>query len=352
VAKDQVTVVVFKDNYAARSFRVPLGWVSRLGAGFGFLLLSTALITLIAVKYYRLAHRGDPARIGALEEEIHELQATNESLQAKTKAAMEAASAAKTVTPQATSAATTTPVAPAASVAPLATPPAIPTAPAQAVPITAGNVLLFRDLPLGVLAPTDPAAIPITVTLQKVAWRGKNLNVQFAIQYTGNGGGNQQGRIVILARGPSTLIAYPETAFNPGTAPALIAPERGEYFSVSRYRETRAEFTGITNPDALKEVEIMIFGSPAGVSDESGFELLIHQRVPIEAAAKPKPAPKPRPKPKPAEPDDDATSDDSQPSSTAPAPVGGAATEPAAKTPPPQSPAEPGKTETAPEVVQ
>lgn len=291
--RDQVTVVVFKDNYAARSFKVPLGWFSRLGVGLGLLLVTTLLVSLIAAKYYRLAHQGDPGRIGALEEEIHDLKAVNETLAAKAKAATEAlASAAKNVTPVETAAPVTavssTPIA-TATTAPL--PAAIPTASVMSVPITAGNVLLFRDLPLNVLAPSDPASIPITVQMTKVSWKGKALNVHFAIQYSGTSGGNQQGRIVILARGPSTVLAYPEQAFNSGASPALIAPERGEYFSVSRYRETRAEFTGLANPDSLKEVEILIFGSPAGASDESGFELLIHQRVPIEAA--PKAAPRP-----------------------------------------------------------
>src|SRR6185295_18743666 len=147
-----------------------------------------------------------------------------------------------------------------------------------------------------------------------------------------NSGGNQQGRIVILARGPATVVAYPEQAFNPGSSPALIAPERGEYFSVSRYRETRAEFTGFANTDVLKEVEILIFGSPAGASDESGFELLIHQRVPIEAAPKIAPRPAPRPKPK-AEPKPPAeTPADSSESNDAAAPQGAAEKAPAAPT--------------------
>src|SRR6185295_16708951 len=96
---DQVTVVVFKDNYAARAFRVPLRWLSRVGAGIGFLILLSVLVSLIAVKYYRLAHQGDPGRIGSLEEEIHELRASNETLQAKAKAATDAATAAKISTP-------------------------------------------------------------------------------------------------------------------------------------------------------------------------------------------------------------------------------------------------------------
>ncbi|HUP57480.1 MAG TPA: hypothetical protein VM598_08520, partial [Bdellovibrionota bacterium] len=296
-----MTVVVFKDNHAARSFRVPLAWISRLGAGMGFLILGSVLISLIALKYYRKAHQGDPGRIGSLEEEIQGLRASNEVLQTRVKSAQDAAASAA-----AAKSVTAAPIA-VPTVGATATNEPIPTPTetargAVSVPITAGSALVFRDLPSNVTpGPADPASIPITVQMQKVAWKGKSLSVRFAIQYTGAGGGNQQGRIVILARGPSAMLSYPEQVFNAASAPVLVAPERGEYFSVSRYRETHAEFGPFPNTDLLREVDILIFGAPGG--DEAGLQLLIHQRVPIEAPVAAKaPAPKAAPKPAPLKP--------------------------------------------------
>src|SRR5262249_21065939 len=136
------------------------------------------------------------------------------------------------------------------------------------------------------------------------------------------------GRIVILARGPSTLLAYPEKVLNSGSEAALIGPERGEYFSVSRYRETRAEFGPIANLESLQEVAILIFGS---ASEEGGLQLLIHQRVPTEAPPSPRPKPVIRPKkaepapetaePSAAEPGAGAPESDIQPKSAAPKPA-------------------------------
>src|SRR5687767_11517131 len=149
----------------------------------GLVLAGFVLISLIAIKYYRKAHQGDPGRISSLEEEIQGLRASNETLQTRVRTAQDAATAAaaaKTLTPPA--ATTTVPV---PTVTDATAPVPTPTETARgtiSVPITAGSALVFRDLPASVTpGPADPAAIPITVQMQRVTWKGKSLSVQFAI---------------------------------------------------------------------------------------------------------------------------------------------------------------------------
>ncbi|MGZ3708165.1 MAG: hypothetical protein ACXWPM_04980 [Bdellovibrionota bacterium] len=44
-------------------------------------------------------------------------------------------------------------------------------------------------------------------------------------------------------------------------AESLIAPDKGEFFSVSRYREVKADFGPVRSQDSLKDVEILIIAS-------------------------------------------------------------------------------------------
>jgi hypothetical protein len=62
----------------------------------------------------------------------------------------------------------------------------------------------------------------------------------------------------VIARGPNSFFVYPEGALNaPGTE-SLIAPHQGEYFSVSRFREVKAEFPEIRGSGAIHDIEVLI----------------------------------------------------------------------------------------------
>jgi hypothetical protein len=99
--------------------------------------------------------------------------------------------------------------------------------------------------------------------------------VRSAIQYIADDGGNQQGRIVILARGPDTLMAYPKGVLDTNQAKSLINPLRGEFFSVSRMRPIQADFGPLDADDTFTEVTVMIL-SQAG-------KLLYEEKVGVPA---------------------------------------------------------------------
>ncbi len=113
------------------------------------------------------------------------------------------------------------------------------------------------------------------------------LKVQFGVQYT-DPTGSQQGRIIILARGPSMILSHPKKAFTATGSKSLINPNQGEYFSVSRFRETYASFGPIISRDMIENVEIIILG-------QNG-QLLIHQMLTPSLRSEPKVEPKTEPK--------------------------------------------------------
>lgn len=106
------------------------------------------------------------------------------------------------------------------------------------------------------LGENDELAIELVQT--RARWQGPILQVTFALQYIQDDGANQTGRIVVLARGPSTTAAHPAAALN-ASGGALIQPERGEFFSVSRYRAGRADFGPVTSRDQIRTIDIFVF---------------------------------------------------------------------------------------------
>lgn len=330
---DELTVVVFKDNLSSRTFRVPLRWISRLGTLVGILAVLAALSSLLATKYYRMARRGSPSRVAELEDELNGLRSSYSALQTKAAedvkkaTAAAAASAPKTALPLPQPTVTVTAAPP---------PAAAPVATARPAGMTA---ILFQDLPGNVVRSQPTAELPVKLSPPKVRWHNGSLQIQSALEYSRSDGGNQQGRIVVLARGPSTLLAYPDSVLNPGSSPVLIAPDHGESFSVSRYREINVDFGPIRATAALQEVEILIFGDPE--SAEAPIPLLIDEHVAVPAPIVEKPAPKsrkPQPKP-PRKADDDASTTTGTPATTTGAiPGAGAANPESAPAPWPASP--------------
>jgi hypothetical protein len=76
---DCVTVIVFKDNYAARTFRVPLKWINQLGILSGILVFITLASLVFAIKFYKTVVNMNPERVLELKREIAELKDAQKS---------------------------------------------------------------------------------------------------------------------------------------------------------------------------------------------------------------------------------------------------------------------------------
>lgn len=126
----------------------------------------------------------------------------------------------------------------------------------------------------------SPESLKISLTPAQTTAKGDRLSVKFAIQYIANDGKNQQGRIVLLARSSSGLLAYPEGVLNFMDSGVLLAPERGEFFSVGRYREVATEFTvPAGSASVYREIEVLLFKQDGSI--------LLHQKIDTQGPAAP-----------------------------------------------------------------
>ncbi len=262
--QDKITVLVFKDNYASRTFQIPLKWISKLSLTLWTLGALCIIASILAAKYYFIAKKSDTSRISDLEQQINDLKSSYQASLAQAQAQIQNQVPTPTVTVTVTPVTTTS------------APPSAPPAPPQTTPqnpAAGSNVLLFKALPSAITAPSlDPEAISIRMTNQRSTWQGRNLNVQFDIQYVKNDHKSQQGRIIILARSTGALFSYPANVLNRTEKEALINPNMGEYFSVSRFREVKATVGPLPSSiEPFTEIELLLFSIQG--------ELLIYKKL-------------------------------------------------------------------------
>ena len=248
-----VTVLVLKDNLVSRSFELPVAWFTRLGwmlgGAIGITTISLGIATYWGVRYHWTES-----------ERVRELELQNQTIKNRL------AQLDPTALQDATS---LTPTQPSAGVP-------VPAPSPAAAPVVAANIPATVPAPVPTVAlaqpsqPTAPAiasqvpsGLNFRLSLPQLSWKGRTLQVRSAIQYIAEDGGNQQGRIVILARGPDTLMAYPKGVLDTNQAKSLINPLRGEFFSVSRMRPIQADFGPLDADDTFTEVTVMIL-SQAG----------------------------------------------------------------------------------------
>lgn len=267
-----VNVVVFKDQQVARTFELPLGWLSRLSWAIAGLFALLVGLSAIAIHEYRLARRFDPSRIVDLEQQLRELR----------DAQGHSTRTAPVTPPQAPTTEALAP--PAAGVAPVPTVTVTLTPTAGGAASPAGEAPLFQALPAGSALPdaTQTEQTPVKIQAPKATWSGNSLRLRFALQYTGPANGNLQGRIAVIARGSDTVLGYPDGIFGNGNGTALLHPEKGEYFSVSRFRDTQVNFAPVRSRASIQTLDLLLFSLDG--------KLLMHQKITPSATAQ---APKP-----------------------------------------------------------
>ncbi len=280
--KQSLEVLVFQDGLASRNFTIPLSWFSRLGWIVGSCLLATALATGGALWIWRQSHEAQPERLKELEKQI-------EVLEGKLATQPEPVAEPQPTAPQAPVTAIAPVPAPTVTVTVTAAqPPASETLPAlklfqrQADSARAGTPVGFSAFPSTVVGEIPWVArpsVPIEMTQPQLQWQGRKLKVKFDIRFVGPEGKSQQGRIIVVARGPETLIVYPAGALRAADGNSLFDTEQGEYFSVSRFRETRLELPSVDS--ALRSLEIFLIGNDT--IDEK-YKILIHETYPVPPA--------------------------------------------------------------------
>ncbi|MCM0607042.1 MAG: hypothetical protein KA715_13215 [Xanthomonadaceae bacterium] len=212
----------------------------------GLIIIGCSVMFVFSLRLYRQALKANPGKVIELERELMELRLVMQNK--KTDSATAAAPVAQTVAPQA---------------AP---------APNTVAPTASEDDLSIRFLPASMKISHSASSVPIVLTEMRARWIGsKNLRIQFNIQYTKGDGGNQQGRILIVARGQSQIFVYPEGSISNEATRSLIGEESGEHFSVSRFRGVLAQFGPFTAAKDILAVDVFIM-------NDSG-ELLIHKTL-------------------------------------------------------------------------
>lgn len=250
---ERLTLVVFKDHLSSRTLTVRLAWLR----AFGFALLSVIGLAIIAAALFLNAYRktvstgsvANTLRVEELEKEAAESKAAYESL--KNEALSNAASGGSAL---------------------------------------AGSAYSFSLLPAESVLEKLPApdGLPFRLESIKAQWKGSNLQIRSAIEYSKEDGGNQQGHFVVLVRGPQSISAYPDGAFDAAGSASLVKPDSGEFFSVSRYREIKADVGPFAKRDDAHSVEILIF--------DLKKRLIFMNRTGLESAAAAAKPPAPAPK--------------------------------------------------------
>jgi hypothetical protein len=236
-----LTLQVHHEDLNPRTFKFPIAWMNR-AAIFAWILLSVAVISSIySVKEYFSERLARPELVKELENEVQEL-----------KIALEKKG---------------TPVAPIAIVQnslPAGSIKADPNASDEKPPAAAGEVMpskegVWSGLAENISLPAPGTLAPVKLEDPRVDWQGKYANFTVNVLYRDPGKGSQQGHIVVLARANDRIFAHPEGVLNTAEGNYLFSPDRGEYYSVARFRVLKTRLGPFENPKQLSEVQVFLF---------------------------------------------------------------------------------------------
>jgi hypothetical protein len=238
-----LTVQVHHENLNPRTFRVPLRWI-RQASSLAWILVAISIVSSVfAVREYFSERSARPELVSELENEVQELKIALEKK-------AEPTSTTVVTQPGHSTSQTNAPVDAKAS----------DQKPAPAP----GEVIDGKDGVWSGLAEniTLPAAgFTPTVKLEdaRVEWQGKYVNFAVNVMYRDPGKGSQQGHIVALGRANDRIFAHPEGVLNTQSASYLVDPNRGEYFSVARFRVLKAHFGPFETTKQLSEIQVYLF---------------------------------------------------------------------------------------------
>ncbi len=235
-----LTVTTSFEGLRPRTFRVPVQWFQRSAIIFTVAIIIALATSALLIRERALVQDASPQKLRELEDEI---QALRIALERK-----------GTALPN--NVASSAPAGSATSVDRLATDE--PAAPPLGSVALSGKPGFWNGLADGVTNRSNTAAT-IRTEQPRIVVRGKYIEFTLNVLFGNPGEGNQQGRIVALARGEDRVLAHPRGALNIDATRAVVEVDRGEFFSVSRFRVLKATFGPVESPGDLREIQVYFF---------------------------------------------------------------------------------------------
>ncbi len=236
---DVLTLQVSKDSLPPRSFRLPAHWITLSSVIFWIAILVALGATTYSVRIRWLNLNASPDKVRELEDEVQSLKIALEKGEMQVPASAGKNSSAPAGTdPHASDTASV----PNPGAIPLSTKPGF-----------------WSGMAEGVSVPPDSFQPPIAADNPRMNWKGKFVEFALDVVYKNPGQGNQQGHIVVLARGIDRVYAHPSSVMNIDSSKAFIDVDRGEFFSVSRFRILKALVGPFESKSDLKEVQVYFF---------------------------------------------------------------------------------------------
>ena len=235
-----LTVQVHHENLNPRTFKVPLSWLTRASWMAWVLLAISIVSSVFAVHEYFSERSARPELVKDLENEVQELKI---ALEKKGNLPPPATVVTTTSNSSAPSDAKASDQKPAQ-------------APGEAVE---GKDGVWSGLAENIILPAAGTTPTVKLEDAKIDWQGKYANFSVNVLYREPGKGSQQGHIVALGRANDRIFAHPEGVLNTAGGSALFDPERGEYFSVARFRVLKTRLGPYESQKQLSEIQVFLF---------------------------------------------------------------------------------------------
>ena len=229
--EDSLTFLVFRGGNLPRSFKVSRNWFFRAAALFSAAIFLAVLgWASYGVSTWKKKNPPERSQQLELEKQLADLRSENESLKNKIPA----------------------------DPSPESNPAETPIQVAASLP---GTLPVLFSAKTTIVTPGTE--VPVRLESCKRDWTGPagtlKLHIRCNLVYTGNAGGEQTGRLLVIARGNTILAVHPDGALSPSSAATWIPPERGESYKVGRFRQVTAEFGPFSARESIREVSVWIF---------------------------------------------------------------------------------------------
>ena len=233
-----LTVQVHRDHLNPLTSRVPKRWILQASLSLWILFGAALFSSVYAVREFFSERAARPELVKELENEIQELKITLEKR-------------------------ATSPITPTTNIPPGGVqfdPKATDLKPAPGKGDEwEGKDGVWSGLAENITLPNPTIESLVKFEEPRVDWEGKYAIFSLNILYKDPGKGSQQGHIVALARSNDRLFAHPEGVLNSPSGAHLFDPNRGEYFSVARFRVLKTRFGPFEQKSQLSEIQVFLF---------------------------------------------------------------------------------------------